>query len=109
VNREQRLIFAPALRQMADEARRLRAQLAPDDPARHFLLGVDAAVQTLLHPEAADARHPSWLDHETDAFREGYLATMADVTAAVSRGTPPIRMALPQPPPAVGSRGARSP
>ena len=109
MNSEQRLIFAPALRQMADEARQLRAQLAHDDPERHFLLGVDAAVQSFLHPEAAGARHPSWLDHETDAFREGYLATVADVTAAVARGTPPIRLAVPQPPPAIGSSEARSP
>jgi hypothetical protein len=109
VNSEQRLIFTPALRQMADEARQLRAQLAPADPERHFLLGVDAAVQSFLHPETAGARHPSWLDHETGPFREGYLATVADVTAAVSRGTPPIRLELPQPPPAVGSSEARSP
>jgi hypothetical protein len=108
VNNEQRVIFTPALRQLAEEARHLRAQLAPDDPERQFLLGVDAAAQSFLHPEAAGARPRGWLDHETDTFREGYLATVADVTAAVSSGTAPISLALPQPPAGMRSKNSRS-
>jgi hypothetical protein len=50
----------------------------------------------LLHPEVAGARHPAWLHQETEPFREGYLATIADVTAVVSGGTVPIRLSLPE-------------
>jgi hypothetical protein len=95
VHSEHRVILAPALRQLAEEARQRRAQFAPGDSERQFLLGVDAAVQSLLHPEAAGARHPSWIKHETKAFRDGYLATIADVTAVISKGASPIRLAVP--------------
>jgi hypothetical protein len=108
VNNEQRVIFTPALRQLAEEARYLRAQLSPDDPERQFLLGVDAAVQSFLHPEAAGARPPGWLDHETEAFREGYLATVVDVTVNVSSGTAPIGLTLPKPPAGMLSKNSRS-
>jgi hypothetical protein len=101
------VIFTRALRQLAEEARHLRAQLAPDDPERKFLLGVDAAVQSFLHPEATGARPPGWLAHETEAFGEGYLATVTDVTVAVSSGTAPISLALPQPPAGMLSKNSR--
>jgi hypothetical protein len=98
VHSEHRVILAPALRQLAEEARQRRAQFAPGDSERQFFLGVDAAVQSLLHPEAAGARHPSWIRHETKAFRDGYLATIADITAVISKGVSPIRLSVPEPP-----------
>jgi hypothetical protein len=83
------------LRQFIDAARSERRQLAIEDPRRRFYLGVEAAAQGLLHPEVGAHRRSDWLEREEPEFRDGYLTALADLTTAISAGTPPVVLPLP--------------
>ena len=90
-----RLILVSPLRELADAARSARGSLPLESVEREFYLGVEAAARGLLRPETLAARREDWLDHESHAFREGYLNVLAEITAAVSSGQLPVRLALP--------------
>ena len=94
-----RVILLPALRQLANAAARSeRGRLPLESTERVFYLGVEAAVQGILHPETPVGRAEDWLAQESSAFREGYAAMLAEITAVVTTGNVPIQLALPEPP-----------
>jgi hypothetical protein len=93
-----RVILLPALRQLVNAARSERGRLPLESTERIFYLGVEAAAQGILHPETLVGRTEDWLAHETSAFREGYAAMLAEITAVVTTGNVPIQLALPEPP-----------
>jgi hypothetical protein len=84
------------LRGLIEEARMRRGRLPLDSKERGFYLGVDAAASGLLRPETLAGRTDDWLEHESHAFRDGYLNTLAEITAAVSSGRVPLRLELPR-------------
>lgn len=92
-----RLALTEVLQVLGDEARARRAALPYDSDDRQFYLGVEAAARAVLHPEAHAARAGDWLDHEASAFRNGFLATSAQIAGAVSSGEIPSRLLLPTP------------
>jgi hypothetical protein len=83
------------LRQLIDGARSERRELTIDDPERCFYLGVEAAAQGLLHPEMTAHRSSDWLEREKPEYREGYLAALADLSAAITAESPPPVVPLP--------------
>jgi hypothetical protein len=91
-----RAMLVSPLRELIEEARSERGRLPLDSTEREFYLGVDAAARGLLHPETLAARREDWLEHESHAFRDGYLNTLAEITAAVSNGRIPLRLPLPR-------------
>jgi hypothetical protein len=91
-----RAMLVSPLRDLIAAARSERARLPLDSKEREFYLGVDSAASGLLHPETLAGRTDDWLEHESHAFRDGYLNTQADITAAVSSGRIPLRLELPK-------------
>jgi hypothetical protein len=91
-----RAILVSPLRELIEAARSERGRLPLDSTEREFSLGVDAAASGLLHPETLAGRAEDWLEHESHAFRDGYLNTVAEITAAVSSGRIPLRLELPK-------------
>ena len=80
----ERAMLAEVLGDLAVEVRSHRANLPFDSEDRRFFLGCKAAAEAVRHPQTCDARPSDWLDHESHAFRNGYLATSAKVAGIVS-------------------------
>ena len=81
-----------ALRQLAEEARQRLAAMDAHAAERDFFLGVQMAAEDLCRSDHAPARS---LDHESPAFKDGYLEVSA-INAAAS-GHTPLRLPLPTP------------
>ena len=93
----ERAMLAEVLGDLAVEARSHRANLPFESEDRQFYLGVEAAADAVRHPQTYDARPSDWLDHESHAFRNGFLATSAKVAGILSGTRVPLRLALPMP------------
>ena len=86
-----------AVRGLADQAMSMAQGYAMGSEEWHFYAGVQRAAQDALHV-AAQAVHgdePTWLRHETPAFRDGYLKASAVLAAATVAPEPPLRLRLP--------------
>lgn len=93
----ERAMLAEVLGVLAVEARSHRANLPFQSEDRQFYLGVEAAADVVRHPQAYDARPADWLDHESHAFRNGFLVTSAKVAGILSGTRVPLRLLLPMP------------
>ena len=91
-----RMVLINAVRGLTASARSARALLAVGAPDYDFYLGVEAAAAEVLHPESITARPPAWLDRESRFFREGYLATSADLAGLSASGHVPMALHLPR-------------
>lgn len=93
----QRALLIQPLRDLIEAARQQRAALPQSSSDRRFYLGVEAAAEEFIHPEIAASRPREWPDREQAPFRNGYLATVAIIGAAVTAEHPPGRLPLPAP------------
>ena len=91
------IAFIPIAEDLARATRVERALLTAGSSEWEFYLGAEESVHAFLHPERAAAKDDEWLDRETVAFRNGYLAVSAQLAAALALPTPPVRLALPRP------------
>lgn len=95
VKARQTVLRAP-LKELADTARAERATLTYSSPAWEFFRGVEEAANGALYPNHLLARAEHWLDLEAPSFRDGYLAATANLEAAITSATPPVRIPLPR-------------
>lgn len=86
------VVMHTALHRLAEEARQRLAALEPRAPEREFYVGVMTAADDLARTGRAAVRP---VDHESPAFRDGYLQVSNLVAAAV--GHVPSRFPLPTP------------
>ncbi len=87
------VVLRNALRQLADEARRVAALLHVGSADHDFYVGVQRAAEERLSPGLA-ASDRSDIDRRSPAFREGYVKASTMIAEALTLTTP-IRFRLP--------------
>lgn len=88
-------MLANVLQDLADEARSHRSKMPFDSRERQFYLGVEAAAEAVHHPQTYDAKPAAWMEHESHAFRNGFLTTSAQIAGILSGSRIPLRLELP--------------
>lgn len=92
---EEQLVARRALYRFAEAARSRCGYLAADSAERQFYLGIEAAAEHMLRPEALQSRPSTWLNSEAAAFREGYLRASSLLSEMLSREEPVLQIPLP--------------
>jgi hypothetical protein len=82
-----------AVRNLIAGARSERATASPHSRVHEFYLGVEAAAEEVLRPEAA--RSAEQLELESSAFQDGYLETSNLLATALAASEPPLRLTVP--------------
>lgn len=88
-------LLRPVIKKLADAARAERAQLHFMSPEWEFYRGVERAALDVLEADRHAVRSPGWLDHETLAFRDGYLECEAGLSVAIT--APDVPPTIPMP------------
>jgi hypothetical protein len=89
----ERCVPLGAVRDLIAAARSERATASPHSRVHEFYLGVEAAAEEVLRPEAA--RSAEQLGLESSSFQDGYLETSNLLATALAASEPPLRLTVP--------------